>query len=168
MDGNKMRDKNGFSLIEVMVAMTVLLIGILGVIAMQYYAIAGNATSRELRIATTYTTEVLDRLLATPYASMVLMGDGSDDPITIDDYENSDIFSFSAATGGVSFTRQWWIEGGCMELSDASDNTCNANSPTCTKLVTAPVSMIRARSCWTDKNGIIHSVTITRQRTNPA
>ncbi len=162
-----MRDKKGFTLIEVMVAMTVLLIGILGVMAMQYYAITGNAASRELRTATTLTDEVLDRLLGAPYAAMVAAGDSADAPITAAaDYAGDD-FAFNAAMGGVSFTRRWWIDAGCMAITDPVSNTCaDANNPACTSVVTAPVSMIRARTCWTDKNGTIHSVTLTRQRTN--
>jgi prepilin-type N-terminal cleavage/methylation domain-containing protein len=167
MDGNKMRNKNGFTLIEAMVAMTVLLIGILGVMAMQYYAVTGNASSRELRVATSLTTELLDQLLGTPYDIMVARGDQTQPPITAANYGGDD-FSFFAATGGVSFSRSLWIEGNCRAMSPVVDNVCGAagNNPTCTAPITAPISMIRVRTCWTDENGTNHSVTMTRKRTN--
>jgi prepilin-type N-terminal cleavage/methylation domain-containing protein len=167
MDGGKMRNNNGFTLIEAMVAMTVLLIGILGVMAMQYYAIAGNASSRELRVATSLTSELLNQLIGTPYTNMVALGDGTEPSVTAADYGNND-FSFTAATGGVIFTRSWWIEGSCTAMSPVVDDLCGAagNNPTCAAVTTAPISMIRARTCWSDKNGTAHSVTMTRQRTN--
>ena len=167
MDGNKMRNKNGFTLIESMVAMTVLLIGILGVMGMQYYAITGNASSRELRVATTLTSELLAQLIGTPYTIMVVRGDGTEAPVTATDYGNND-FSFTAATGGMVFTRSWWIEGGCSAMSPVVGDLCGAagNNPTCATVTTAPISMIRAKTCWTDKNGTAHSVTMTRKRTN--
>jgi prepilin-type N-terminal cleavage/methylation domain-containing protein len=167
MDGDKMRNNNGFTLIETMVAMTVLLIGILGVMGMQYYAITGNASSRELRVATTLTSELLVQLIGTPYTNMVAMGDGTEPSVTAADYGGND-FSFTAATGGMVFTRSWWIEGGCSAMSAVVDDQCgaNGNNPTCAAVTTAPISMIRARTCWTDKNGTDHSVTMTRKRTN--
>ncbi len=162
-----MRNKNGFTLIETMVAMTILLIGILGVMGMQYYAITGNASSRELRVATTLTTELLGQILGTPYTNMVAMGNVTQAPITAATYGGND-FSFYAATGGVSFTRSWWIEGSCSTMSPVVDNLCGAagNDPICAAITAAPISMIRARTCWTDKNGTNHSVTMTRKRTN--
>lgn len=168
MDGNKMRNENGFTLIEVMVAMTVLLIGILGVMAMQYYAITGNASSRDLRVATSLTTELLDQLLGTPYNNMVTLGNGTEPPLTVADFDSDS--SFTAATGGISFSRAYWIAGGCERIISTPDNLCigSADAFVCDpgNITTAPTSMIRAKTCWADRNGTNHSVSITRKRTN--
>ena len=56
---------HGFTLVEVMISMVVLLIGMLGVMGMQYYAIGGNASSRELGMATNLSVEVIERLKST-------------------------------------------------------------------------------------------------------
>jgi prepilin-type N-terminal cleavage/methylation domain-containing protein len=168
MDGNKMRNKNGFTLIESMVAMTVLLIGILGVMAMQYYAITGNASSRELRTATSLTAELIDQLLGTPYDNMVTLGNQTEAPLTVGDFDTES--SFAAATGGISFSRAYWIAGGCTRIISTPDNLCagSADNFTCdaANLTTAPISVIRAKTCWIDRNGINHSVAITRKRTD--
>ncbi len=164
-----MRNENGFTLIESMVAMTVLLIGILGVMAMQYYAITGNASSRDLRVATSLTTELIDQLLGTPYANMLtLVQPGIQPPLTLGDFDSES--SFTAATGGISFSRAYWIAGGCTRIISTPDNLCagSADNFTCdaANLPTAPISVIRAKTCWTDRNGTNHSVAITRKRTD--
>ena len=63
MDGVEMRRDNsekGFSLVEVMIALVILLVGMLGIMGMQYYAVSGNATSRELRQATNLGQDMIE------------------------------------------------------------------------------------------------------------
>lgn len=161
-----MRNRNGFTLIEVMIAMTVLLIGVLGVMSMQYYAVAGNASSRELRIATTLNTEYLDQVLGTPYNIMVALGGGTDTPYSLVADFGGDQASFSAISGGVTFTRSWWAIGGCRALTPAANSLCGpaGAAPTCSTLTTAPFSMVTTRTCWTDRNGTNHSVEFSAPR----
>ncbi|MEN8262086.1 MAG: prepilin-type N-terminal cleavage/methylation domain-containing protein [Nitrospirota bacterium] len=160
-----MRNRNGFTLIEVMVAMTVLLIGVLGVMGMQYFAVTGNASSREMRIATTLNTEYLDQILATPYNTMVALGAGTDTPYSLPGF-GGDQASFSAISGGVTFTRSWWASGSCRGLGPAANSLCGpaGAAPPCTINTTAPFSMVTTRTCWADKNGINHSVEFNAPR----
>ena len=160
-----MRNRNGFTLIEVMVAMTVLLIGVLGVMGMQYFAVTGNASSRELRVATTLNTEYLDQILATPYNNMVALGGGTDIPYSLAGFGN-DQASFSAISGGVTFTRSWWAIGSCSSLNPAANSLCGpaGAGPTCSTFTTAPFSMVMTRTCWADRNGTNHSVEFSAPR----
>ena len=149
-----MRHENGFTLIEVMIAMTVLLIGMLGVMSMQYYAIAGNASSRELRIATTLSTEMIEQLRGTPFNNMV-SGTGTP-PVS------------TTETGGIIFTRTWWVVTNCSQLN-ANGNTCTPGIvPLCLltpgATATTRVRALRARTCWTDKYGVTHSATMNGSR----
>ena len=167
MAGNKMnkqrtanREQNtsrGFTLVEVMIAFVVLLLGMLGVLSMQYYAITGNAASRELRIATNLSQEIIEQMKSTPYNNLA-----SINPRTLP--------SDATFSGGVTFTRRSWTFADCVGLTlTGDDGTCNASLvPTCAfdpdgaKVV--PVSAVRARTCWSDRNGTNHSVTIDSLR----
>jgi type IV pilus assembly protein PilV len=161
MDGGKMKIQNtdkGFSLIEVMVALVVLLVGMLGVMAMQYYAVSGNTTSREMRIATTLTHELVEQIKSTPYTAL---SSGTDTPLFNQD---------TSISGGQNYIRRWWVVGDCVSLTlSANDNSCSStltaactSDPDTGRVV--PVSAIRARTCWTDKSGATHSVTIDTLR----
>jgi type IV pilus assembly protein PilV len=157
MDGAEMRrDKSekGFSLIEVMIALVVLLVGMLGIMGMQYYAVSGNAASRELRMATNLGQDMIESLKSTPYGNL---SSNSDTPV-----------SGVAISGGVDFDRRWWVVSNCIAITLAGDdNSCTAMAASCTSApggVTVPVSAVRARACWTDKTGGIHSVTMDTVR----
>lgn len=164
MDGTEiMRDNSdkGFSLIEVMIALVVLLIGMLGIMGMQYYAVSGNATSRELRLATNLGQDMIESLKSTPYANiLILAGQNTLDNPT----------AGSALTGGVSFQRRWWLQTNCIELDvTGATNICTNAASTCSTLpggVTVPVSAVRTRVCWTDKSGGDHAVTLDSIRWN--
>ena len=158
---------DGFTLVEVMIAMVVLLLGMLGVIAMQYYSIGGNASSREMRIATGLTQEVMEQIKGTPYANLALVAIGTDIPLPT---ANPDAPTVSATSGGVNYTRSWWVVANCTELA-ANGNACAANGgnvPACNTQpdagVVSPASAIRSRTCWTDKDGTNHSVTLDTVR----
>ncbi len=140
----------GFTLVEVMIAMVVLLVGMIGVMSMQYFSVRGNAASRELRIATNLSQQALENLKLTPYASLQSM-------------TNQPAPAGVAITGNVQFSSSWWVVPDCVGLADNGD-TCTANAPACASdpdnALTVPVSAIRARTCWTDSNGVNHSVTL--------
>jgi len=152
-----MKDK-GFTLIEVMIALVVLLIGMLGVMGMQYYAVSGNTSSREMRMAINQSIDVIEQAKSTPYANLA---SGSDMPV-----------SGSAISGGTVYTRTWWVLSDCISLTlGGDDNTCNAgfalactNDPDPANIVA--VSAIKARTCWKDKTGADHSVTLDTVRWN--
>lgn len=82
----------GFTLVEVLVAMTVLGVGILGCIALQTSAIATRAHAQHLTTAKELTSAQLDELLLTDRSTL---SDGArETPITM---------------GGVSYTQDWVI-----------------------------------------------------------
>jgi type IV pilus modification protein PilV len=148
----------GFTLIEVMVALVIMLIGMLGVIGMQYYAVTGNTASREMRVATNLTQQIIEQIRSTPYQSLAA---GTDAPA-----------GDPTMTGGVNYTRTWWVVADCVALTLAGDdNTCNpALAAVCASdpdgAVVVQSSAIRARTCWSDKNGANHSVTLDTVRWN--
>jgi prepilin-type N-terminal cleavage/methylation domain-containing protein len=169
MAGNKMnkqraenREQNtsqGFTLVEVMIAFVVLLLGMLGVLSMQYYAITGNAASRELRIATNLSQEIIEQIKSTPYNNLAAINPRA-------------LPADATFSGGVIFTRRWWTFADCVGLTLTGDNgTCNAGFvTTCASdpdgAEAVQVSAVRARTCWTDRNGINHSVTLDSLRWN--
>lgn len=155
------QDNDGFTLVEVMIAMVVLLLGMLGVMGMQYYAITGNTSSREMRTATNLGQEQIEQLKSTPYTSL----SSGTETQSLDPNE-------IAMSGGQQFSRVWWVRGDCVALTlTGDDNTCNPGlATTCitdpdTSSV-VPVSAIRVRTCWTDRNdiNITHAVTLDTLR----
>ncbi|MDH4316908.1 MAG: prepilin-type N-terminal cleavage/methylation domain-containing protein [Desulfobulbaceae bacterium] len=60
-------DKNGFTFIEVMVAMVIITVGILSLNAMQVSYIRGNATAGHVTMATTWNSDLLETMVAMPY-----------------------------------------------------------------------------------------------------
>lgn len=152
---------DGFSLVEVMIALVVLLVGMLGVMGMQYYAITGNTSSRDMRMATNLNQQLVEQIMSTPYDSLA---SSTDQPL-LGEVNTS-------LTGGLTnITRTWWVVPDCVALClNPDDNTCNpALGPSCSSDpepgVTTGVSAIRVRTCWTDKDGTNHSMTFDTLRT---
>ncbi len=146
---------SGFSLIEVMIAFVVLLIGMLGVMGMQYYSVSGNAASREIRIATNLSQQLVEQMKSTPYVNLA---------------SNTDVPVLNAAmSAGVNFSRAWWVVPDCVGLA-AGGNLCAGAAPACTTdpdgAVAVQASAIRTRTCWTDRRGVAHSVTLDSMRWN--
>jgi len=161
MDRATMKEQRGFTLIEIMIALVVLLTGMLGVMSMQYYAVSGNASSREMRIATSLSQQFVEQLKATPYTDLA---SGTDpDPVPVTE---------TTISGGIDYTMRWWVVGDCVALSlTADDNTCDPGlavvctvDPDTTRIVQS--SAIRVRTCWTEKNGANRSVTMDSLRWN--
>ncbi len=61
----------GFTIIEVMIAMLVFAIGILGVVTMQTSSVSGNAKARYISEATNYAADRVEILLDTNYSAIV-------------------------------------------------------------------------------------------------
>lgn len=77
----------GFTLVELMIAVSVLAIGILGVASMQLTAIRGNQTAMELTSAATVATRALEYLMSLDYDDDWLTdqdGDGTNQDIDAD------------------------------------------------------------------------------------
>lgn len=58
---------NGFTIIEVLIAMSIFAIGILGLTKMQISAIFGNTSSREYTEASTYNTGQIEKMMILTY-----------------------------------------------------------------------------------------------------
>ncbi len=123
---------------------------------MQYFSVRGNAASRELRIGTNLGQEVLEDMKSTPYANLA---DNTDAP-----------GPGVAISGNVAFTRAWWVVPDCVGLAANGDTCIGAAAPACNNdpdaTMNVPVSIIRTRTCWTDRNGVSHSVTLDTLRWN--
>lgn len=80
---SKKRDnEKGFTLIEVIVTVTILTIGLLAVASMQVSAIKGNTLALGLTEATTWASDQIEKLMILPYDHAELMdtdGDGTDE-----------------------------------------------------------------------------------------
>jgi type IV pilus assembly protein PilV len=83
--------KKGFTLVEVMVALSILAFGLLTVAAMQLSGIRGNAFAAGMSEGTAVSQQAVETLLATPYASMA---NGNDTVI---------------GSRGTTFTRTWTV-----------------------------------------------------------
>ncbi|MDH3346701.1 MAG: prepilin-type N-terminal cleavage/methylation domain-containing protein [Desulfobulbaceae bacterium] len=81
-----MINKQGFSLIEVMVSMVILSIGMLALNTMQIAAIKGNATANHVFIASNWNSSILEEIAAMSYDDPLL--DDSDLDGTKQDLDN--------------------------------------------------------------------------------
>ena len=77
-------DAAGFTLIEVLLALTIFAIGILALAALQVRYISGNALARNQTEAITIASDVLERLMAVPVESSPDLTGGSHGPYNLD------------------------------------------------------------------------------------
>ncbi len=114
----KVKNGEGFTLIEVIIAISILTIGILAVASMQISAINGNESASNLTGATTWGQDKVEELLALPYANVTTGG-----PI------NQGIYTIS------------WTATNCPTAIPAAGNCPAANCPAAnTKLIIVTVT----------------------------
>ena len=77
--------KNGFSLIEVLIAMMILTVGILSLYTLYITSIKGNSKGNSITTASTWAVDQIEYLMALDYSHPDLV-DGSHGPITKDLY----------------------------------------------------------------------------------
>ena len=66
---DKKFNNKGFTLIEIMIALAIFSIGILGVASMQIYSVNYNTNARKLTEATTRGVETMETLMLLPYGA---------------------------------------------------------------------------------------------------
>jgi len=76
---SRRKKEQGFTIIEVLMAISIFAIGILAVATMQYGAIRVNLTAGKITIRTTYAQDRLERLMALPYTHADLIDTESGD-----------------------------------------------------------------------------------------
>ena len=94
-----LNDHKAFTLIEVMIAVSILTVGLLAVGAMQISAIRGNDFSNNTSAALILAEEKMETLLHTDYNDSEL-NDGAHGPETVDE----------AGQAGGSFNRTWTVD----------------------------------------------------------
>ena len=147
-----LNSKKGFTLIEVLIALTILAIGLLGVALMQVTSISGNTFSREMSVATELGQDMLEQLRTLRYTSSTtdnaLLGGNHPDNTDVADglavgVGNANIIDERGLTvGPLIYTRTWRV----------TDGTPAANMKAIDVTVT-----------WTEKGAAatIRSITIT-------
>ncbi len=114
--------QKGFTLIEVLIAMTILAIGLLGVALMQVTSISGNTFSREMSVATELGQDMLEKLRTYEYTSTAtdnaLLGGNHPDNTDVADglavgVGNANIIDERGLTvGPLIYTRTWTVTDG--------------------------------------------------------
>ena len=114
----KIKNMEGFTLLEIMIAIAIFTVGILAMASMQISAINGNQSASNLTGATTWGQDKIEELLALPYANVTSGG-----PI------NHGIYTVS------------WTATNCPAAIPASGNCPAANCPAAnTKLIIVTVT----------------------------
>ena len=146
----------GFTLIEVLIALTILSVGLLGVALMQVSSISGTTFSREMNVATCLAQDMLEKLRTLPYTDTAtdtaldtgthpvkadvnrdLDGDTLPPFLAVDDKKNL-IDERGLTLGPALYTRTW----------DVNDNTPASDM----KTITVTVS-------WEERGGLTGSTT---------
>jgi type IV pilus assembly protein PilV len=81
-----LKKEEGFTLIEVLIALTIFAVGLLGVAAMQTSAIRMNATAGKLTNLSTWGTDKIEELSALPYSDPLLDSAGNPHQEVTGDY----------------------------------------------------------------------------------
>lgn len=80
-------DENGFTLIEILVAIAIFSIGMLGIAAMQIHSTSANTTARISTEQTAFATDLMEKLTRVSYDDFPESGDiFNSDEIKVDDF----------------------------------------------------------------------------------
>jgi type IV pilus assembly protein PilV len=134
--------EGGFSLLEVLIALTVLAVGLLGLAMFQVTAIQGNSSASDTVAATYYGQDQMERLQLVPFDNLVSSPYGISGGLpdnTIQSITDSDQTTVSKK--GQRFQRVWAVSN-----------------------VTPTLKMIRLWVYWWDQRGRPHTVQLVTQR----
>ncbi len=110
-------DKKGFTLIELIIAVVIFSIGILGVAAMHYQSIQGNSFAMQITRANNLSEDMTEYLKAFPYTSDSMGGAA---PITGQVNKAIDIVQ-DDNTGNIPYRIRWFI----TQARDHDNNVMN-------------------------------------------
>jgi prepilin-type N-terminal cleavage/methylation domain-containing protein len=148
MVGRKLRGKEGFSLIEVLISLVILAVGLLGLALFQTTAIKGNAIASKWTVATELAQDRLERFRHVDWASIQPSLPGGFVPGT--QPLQSAYGSLGGAVGdntvvrGTQYYRIWQVSG----------NTTNS------------LKTITVWCCWRDEAAQWHNIMLMTQRSN--
>jgi len=150
MVGYRLRRQEGFSLVEVLIALVILAVGLLGLAMFQITAIKGNAIASKWTVATELAQDRLERFRHVDWTTIQSSVPGGFVPGT--QPLQASYGSLGGAVGdntnvrGTIFYRVW----------DVTPATTIANTFT----------TITVWCCWRDESRIWHNVMLVMQRTN--
>jgi type IV pilus modification protein PilV len=135
----------GFSLLEVLIALSILAVGLLGLAVFQITAIQGNASASDTVAATYYGQEKMETLQLVPFGNLdnsaFGISGGLPDNTAIQSITDSDQVTVSKK--GQRYYRVWAVSN-----------------------VTPTLKMIRIWVYWWDQRGRSHTVQLVTQRGN--
>lgn len=141
------RKNDGFSLIEVLVSLTILAVGLLGLMLLQTTAIKGNEIANKSTVATELAQDMLEQFRRVAWANVLSQAD-----TTAFNTGTTPVYgSLPGAAGnsvtvrGTTYYRVWRVD----------PNVANATLKT-----------ITVWSCWQDDRGRWHNVMLVAQRSS--
>lgn len=148
MAGCKLRRQEGFSLVEVLVALTILAVGLLGLAMFQVTAIKGNAIASKWTVATELAQDRIERFRHVAWSNITSSSSsGFNAGTMLPEYANlPGAAGDNTTVRGIPYYRVWYV-----------------NPPTS---ATNSFTTITVWCCWRDESAIWHNVMLVTQRTN--
>jgi prepilin-type N-terminal cleavage/methylation domain-containing protein len=153
MAGRKLRCQGGFSLIEVLVALVILAVGLLGLAMFQITAIKGNAIASKWTVATELAQDRLERFR---HASWTSIQDNV--PTGFTPGTQPAQTAYASLPGGANGDNTTVRGTKYYRVWDVDPNTSTA--------ATSTLTTITVWCCWQDESRIWHNVMLVTQRTN--
>jgi prepilin-type N-terminal cleavage/methylation domain-containing protein len=148
MVGRKLRGKEGFSLIEVLISLVILAVGLLGLALFQTTAIKGNAIASKWTVATELAQDRLERFRHVDWVSInssVPIGFNSGTQPSQSAYVNlGGLWGDNTIVRGTQYYRVWQV----------SSNATNS------------LKTITVWCCWRDEAAQWHNIVLMIQRSN--